>query len=540
MKKTLVFLTMLVAFTSVNAQPEADQQLQDRLRAHIEFLAADELLGREPGTKGYEMAADYVAGQFREMGLVPAGSKESYFQPVPLRRAYLEEGSATMSLHRDGQSQAFEMIKEFYRGPSVTHTSNEFSAEMVFAGYGIDAPELDYTDFESIDLTGKIAVTLGGQPKSFPSEEGAHFASNREKARALVAHGAVGWVIIYTPRNEKLFGWARIKNMEGKAAMDWLTEAGNPFAGLVELKGGAVVHYTPAAALFKGSDHSLKALIAMDERGENPPVFPLDGTLSLEQKSRHETIHSPNVAALLPGTDPLLSDEYLVYSAHLDHIGELHGDGHEDAINNGAMDNASGVSVMLETARMFAQAGGTRRSIIFLAVTAEEKGLLGAEYFAQNPTVPEGSLVANINLDMPILLWEFGDVIAFGAEHSSLGGLVEQAAAEFDVTLSPDPMPERNIFVRSDHYRFVQQGVPSVYLITGSSSLNKEEDNGPLMQSFIRDHYHQPTDDLNLAINYKAAARFTKINARTGEIIANRTERPTWNEGDFFGTTFSR
>jgi Zn-dependent M28 family amino/carboxypeptidase len=538
MKILTILLTVLAAGSAFSEPP--DQLLQDRLRAHIEFLAADELRGRQPGTEGYDIAARYVASQFQQMGLVPAGSENSYFQQVPLRRAWLEPGSATMTLVRDGEHREFTYVKEFYRGPSTAHADAGVTAEMVFAGYGIHAPELGYSDFASVDLEGKIAVTLGGQPLDFPSEEGAHFASFRERARALVAHGAVGLISIYTPRNQKRYQWDRLENSVGMPAMSWLTPEGLPFAGFPELRGGASVHFEPAASLFEGAQYSLAELLQFDENGEGLPVFPLDGEVRFAQRSRHEEISSPNVAALLPGSDPVLSSEYLVYTAHLDHIGELAGEGHDDAINNGALDNASGISVMLETARIFKQSPAPRRSILFLAVTAEEKGLVGSEYFAQNPTVPVNSMVGAINLDMPILLYEFGDVIAFGAEHSTLGAAVEQAAGEFGIRLTPDPVPEENIFIRSDHYRFVQRGIPAVFLVTGPNALDADENVLPVIMGFRKDHYHKPSDDLDLTINYPAGARFTRINQRAGEIVANQAARPEWHEGDFFGTTFSR
>jgi Zn-dependent M28 family amino/carboxypeptidase len=270
------------------------------------------------------------------------------------------------------------------------------------------------------------------------------------------------------------------------------------------------------------------------------PVFPLRGTLHMSSRSTHETISSPNVVATLPGADPLLNDEFMVYSAHLDHIGELAGKGHNDAINNGALDNASGISVMLETARLLTEQEAPRRSTLFIAVTAEEKGLVGSEYFAMNPTVPTSSMVAVINLDMPVLLYDFGDVIAFGAEHSTLRDAVQSAADEASIGLTPDPFPEQNIFVRSDHYRFVQQGVPAIFLVTGTRSRDGTTDTKLIYEAFLHDQYHRPGDDLNLPIDYGAAARFTRINTRIGEIISNQLERPTWHEGDFFGETFSR
>lgn len=533
------FIALMLFLLALPALADSEPLLQARLKAHIDFLASDELKGREAGTEGYDIAAAYVASQFRQMGLVPAGSQDSYFQGVPLRRAWLEEGSATFQLKNGSGSREFNYLSEWYRGSSTSFESNELEAEMVFAGYGIEAPPLEYTDFDGIDLEGKIAVTLGGQPLGFPSEEGAHFASGRERLRALESRGAIGMISIYTPRNQGLFQWSRLESSVGKPGMGWLTEEGKVFAAFDQIKGGAFLHFNAAADLFEGADHALESLLEMDETGQNLPVFPLKGTAMLSQRSRHETINSSNVVAMLPGTDPTLSNEYIVYTAHLDHIGVLHGEGHEDAINNGAMDNASGISVMLETARLFAEKGGARRSIIFLAVTAEEKGLLGAEYFAQNPTIPEGSMVANINLDMPGLLNDLHTMIAFGAEHSSLGETVRQAAGEFGVALMPDPVPEQNIFVRSDHYRFVQQGVPAVYLVTGPNPEDGPEATARMMQK-VKEHYHRVSDESTLPFNYEAAAQFTRINARIGEIVADESNRPTWNEGDFFGDTFSR
>lgn len=536
----LIITLLACVVCSANAADHTDQLLQDRLRAHIEFLAADELRGRQPGTEGYNIAANYVASQFQQLGLVPAGSEGSFFQQVPLRRAWQEAGSATMSFEREGETREFEFVEEFYLGPSTSDEESSVSVEMVFAGYGIHAPELEYSDYDQVDVDGKIVVTLGGQPIEFPSEEGAHFASSRERSKAMVARGAVGWVSIHTPRNEKRFQWERVRSLVGTPSMGWLTEAGSPFASFPELRGGAKINHQAGAELFEGAAYTLEQLLEMDANGDGLPVFPLEGLLTIRQKSRHENIHSPNVAAFLPGSDPVLGSEYVVYTAHLDHIGELAGDGHDDAINNGAMDNASGVAVMLETARMFVESGAPRRSILFLAVTAEEKGLVGSEYYAQNPTVPVESIVATINLDMPVLLYEFGDVIAFGAEHSTLGEAVRQAAGDFGISLTPDPFPEQNIFVRSDHYRFVQQGVPSIFLVTGPASLDGETDTQPLFENFLKEHYHRPSDDIGNPINYVAAGRFTKINTRAGEIVANQGERPTWHEGDFFGTTFSR
>ncbi|WP_417659636.1 M20/M25/M40 family metallo-hydrolase, partial [Pseudidiomarina sp.] len=227
--------------------------------------------------------------------------------------------------------------------------------------------------------------------------------------------------------------------------------------------------------------------------------------------------------------------EYVLYTAHSDHIGVTKDLSQDDHINNGAMDNASGVSVMLETARMFTEAGQQpKRSIMFLSVTAEERGLLGADYFAHHPTVPLGQIVANVNLDMPVLLYDFADVIAFGSTHSTLGDSVSRAAGQFGIELSDDPMPEQAIFTRSDHYPFVKKGVPAVFLMTGFTSKTEGEDGGEVWGTFFAEHYHRPSDQPDLPINYEAGVTFTNINYAIGQEIGNQAERPRWLEESFF------
>jgi len=544
MRRLIMSIFTLLLATAAGAADDGDFDLQNRLQAHITFLADDLMLGRQPGSDGYNISANYVASQFRQSGLVPAGNEGSYFQQVPLRQALMVPGSAAMSLKQGEQRTDFVFVEQFYMSPSLASTASSIEAEMVFVGYGIDAPELDYNDYQDADVNGKVAVLFAGQPHDFPSEEGAHFASTTEKTRAAVRQGAVGLVMIHTPRTEFRFQWERVKSMVGTPSMGWVNADGKVNGVFDQIKAGAMLSYTAAAGLFTGAEFDLDTLLKRDDAGEALPVFDLNGRISMSEQTTHSQLTSPNVVAMLPGSDPLLASEYVVYTAHLDHIGELHADGEEantiDRINNGAMDNASGVSVLLETARLFAQAPAPRRSVLFVAVTAEEKGLVGSEYFAMNPTVPIDSIVSEVNLDMPVLLYDFGDVIAFGAEHSSMGDTVREAAGSYGIELSPDPFPEQNIFVRSDHYRFVQQGVPSVFLVTGMKSLDDGVDTQSIFEGFLKQHYHKPSDDLNLPINYAAAAKFTRINVKVGELIANDPRRPSWREGDFFGRTFAK
>jgi len=540
----LLGCVLLMSAPTAQTRDATDLQLQNRLQAHLGFLADDLLRGRQPGSRGYDIAANYVSSQFRQFGLLPAGGDGGFFQQVPLRRAYLEEGSAGLVFSQDGKSVPLDFPGQFYIGPDLMRRSTVFEAGLVFAGYGIEAAELGHDDYAGLDVNGKIVVLFAGQPYDFPSEEGAHFSSGMEKARAAARHGAVGIITIYTPRAAERYDWERLTSQVGAPSMGWINARGQVHGELEAIRLEAMIRNDAAAMIFQGAPMDLETLLARDGKGETLPVFGLRGRVGMRQRSTHESITSPNVVAMLPGSDPLLANEYVVFSAHLDHIGVLPASGEDtaqaDLINNGALDNASGVAVLLESARLLSEGPPPRRSIIFLAVTAEEKGLVGSEYFAMNPTVPVRSIVAAVNLDMPLLLYDFADVIAFGAEHSSLGDTVRQAAQSFAMELSPDPFPEQNIFVRSDHYRFVQQGIPSIFLVTGMKSADASVDAQAIFEDFLKQHYHKPSDDINLPINYAAAAKFTRVNAKIGEMIANEPTRPGWREGDFFGRIFSK
>jgi Zn-dependent M28 family amino/carboxypeptidase len=314
-----------------------------------------------------------------------------------------------------------------------------------------------------------------------------------------------------------------------------------PFGKYPEIKGGAYLSAEHAHALFEGAERKLEDVLTDDTNNVAIKGFALKSSVKMASKSRHEEITSPNIIASIEGSDPTLKDEYVVFSAHLDHIGVSSHDDHEDKINNGALDNASGVSILLETARLLStMPENPKRSILFVVVTGEEKGLLGSSYFATNPTVPVMQMVANVNLDMPLILYPFADVIAFGATHSSLGPIVASAAKKIDLSLSDDPMPDQALFTRSDHYSFVKAGVPSVFLMTGFQSKDPEIDGGAVFGDFLKNHYHQHSDEITLPINYDAAASFAEVNMMIGLEIANGEKRPTWNQGDFFGKTFAQ
>ncbi|MDB2331538.1 M28 family metallopeptidase [Alteromonas sp.] len=522
-----------------NATEQAFNPDTQRIKSHLFFLADDLLEGRDTGSRGHEIAALYIATEFAKYGLKPAGT-DGYIQNVTFRKANLVQESPSFTLRRGDDTIDFAYPKEYLAGPSLLNTEATVSGEMVFVGYGIVADELSHNDYSDIDVEGKIVVTLAGKPSDFPSEEGAHFASGYQKQKYAADRGAVGMITITTPKNEKVRPYQSRLSYIHTPRMAWLNENGEPANSFPQIKGGAYMSEAAARKLFEGAARSLDDVYAELEADKVPAGFALPGTVNISKTSTHDVITSPNVVGVLEGSDPELKNEYVVFSAHSDHIGFAK-TVKKDNINNGAMDNASGTSVMLETARLFSEMKEKpKRSILFVSVTGEEKGLLGADYFARNPTVPVTSMVANVNLDMPILTYEFADVIAFGANHSDLQASVEKAAANADIELSPDPWPDQALFTRSDHYAFVKQGVPAVFMVPGLKSKDPNVDGSKVFGQFLSTHYHKPSDDVNQPFNWKAAETFTKVNAQIGLTLANQEEKPMWNEGDFFGNTFSK
>ena len=526
--------------TKTVAAPSAEVN-SDRIKAHIEFLADDTLKGRDTGSEGYQIAANYVVSNFKQYGVQPKGDHGTYEQEVTFRRAYLEDGSAKVTItNADGETE-LSMPEHYLVGGSTGSTETSVQGETVFVGYGVVAEDFGYNDYADLDVKGKVVIALSGRPADIPSEEGAHIGSGREKMRHAAENGAIGFVTLHTPKREKVRPFKKSAGYARGPRYSWVGKDGNAFGARPEIKGGAYISHEAAVPLFAGADVSLEDVFAADMEDKPVKGFALKSSISIASKSRHEEIKSPNIVGVIEGSDPKLKDEYVVFSAHLDHIGvSSHGD-HEDKINNGALDNASGVSTLLETARLLAaMPTAPKRSILFVVVTGEEKGLLGSSYFANNPTVPAMQLVANVNLDMPVLLYPFADVIAFGSTHSSLGKIVETAVNKIDISLSPDPMPEQALFTRSDHYSFVQRGIPSVFLMTGFKSKDPAFDGGKEFTDFLKNHYHQHSDEVDLPINYDAAATFTEVNLMIGLEVANQEERPTWNEGDFFGKVFAQ
>ncbi len=503
-----------------------------RLKADIAWLADDARQGREAGTPGYDAAADYVAKEFEAAGLSP-GAGGAWFQTVPLRAAVRDLDAARFTLDGEGGFQSLSHLTDFIIGRSAADTDYEASGDLVYAGYGVSAPAEKYDDYAGLDVAGKVVVAFGGAPRGFSTEVAAYFSDTETKIKAAAARGATGFISV--PSNSSRFPWATAVKFAGAPGMTWVGPDGRAKSAAASIRATAFMNESGAQKLFAGEALDFLALRTMEAASGAPPGFPLGKRARLSGRSIFSETKSDNVIGVIEGSDPVLKNEVILLTAHLDHVGvDEGGKPGEDVINNGAMDNAAGVAVLIEAAGMFRRAGvAPKRTIAFAAVTAEEKGLIGADYLAHHSAFGDKRVVANVNLDMPVLLYPFTDVVAFGAERSSIGPIVEQAAASMGLKLSPDPLPEENIFTRSDHYSFVKQGVPSLFLIVGF-----ENGGGDIFRNFLATHYHAPTDDISLPILYDQGARFTELNYRIARALADADASPSWNKGDFFGETF--
>ena len=511
----------------------------DRFRAHVAFLADDRLEGRDTGSRGHEIAAAYVASQFLGLGLQPGGENGSWYQQVPFRSAALD-GPVSLAITGPAGSRSFENGTDAIVGPSLVEEKQDIDAPVVFAGYGVDAAGQGIDDYKGLDVRGKFVAILAGVPTGLPSEIAAHLGD--DKGAAAARHGAIGLITVYTSQYSRVRPFAaRAGGAVRRPVLDWVGKSGSAGEDEPGLRASLILGDNAATALFAGARKSYAAVRAEAEKPKSHPRgFKLATRIHLQRNSTWTSLTSPEVVGLLPGSDPALKDEYVVLMGHLDHLGmRKNAKPGEDAVYNGALDNAAGVATMLEAARAFAEAGAKngdrpRRSILFIANTGEEKGLLGADYFAHYPTVPASRIAAVVDLDMPLLLYHFTDVIAFGAGHSQVAETVARAAGEMGVALSPDPMPEQNIFVRSDHYEFVKQGVPAIMLATGYAN-----GGGAAWKGFLSGAYHHPNDDMSQKIDWDSGARFARLNYLISRDLANADRRPLWYKGDYFADQFA-
>jgi len=533
----IIFLLCAAHFSAIAADTRAGSAA---LQAHIEFLADDLLEGRETGTRGYNIAAKYVASQFAMAGLMPVGDRETYMQRVPVRSALLDADSAVFEIIGPNGVERFKYGEDAVVFPSRQLASSDATAEIVYAGHGIVAPRFGIDDFANLDVAGKFVLVLAGAPNGLPGDEAAHFANLRLKQDLAASRGAIGLITLQTPANEKTFRFAQHAVNLRSRSYAWLDDAGKPHGG------GTAVPYTATVSIV-GSDKLLAragtTLMASIERAEkklSPSSLGFSATLHIARTSQLHEALSSNVVGMIEGSDASLKREYIVLTAHLDHLGIAQGKS-GDNIHNGALDNAAGVAVLMESARLIAAMPiKPKRSILFAAVTGEEAGQLGSEYFVNRAKAAGLILVANINVDMPILLYNFRDVFAFGAEHSTVGDTVASVARSMNISVSVDPQPAKRRFTRSDQYSFVKAGIPAVSLTTGLHSTEEDGVGTKAREAFELAHYHRVSDDTSRPIHYDAGAKLANLHAAIAFELANAPASPKWKAGSFFGDTFGR
>jgi len=512
---------------------------RDDIQSSLDYLAADERQGRLPGTQGYDDSAQYVADQFAGVGLEPGGT-DGWFQQVPVITRMLDIKSSGIALHKSTGDVDLEWKKDVIIYADPLRPENRVRAEVVFVGFGIHAPELGYSDYDGIDVSGKLVAMFRRAPATFPATERAHYSSSRTKAAELVRRGAIGQITFSNRLDERISPWeGATQNAGTMPDMAWIDEAGDVADFHPEHQGHARFSRHAAERLFEESPLTFEQALDAAEDAR-PSSTALGVEVTMYRRTEHQRVTSPNVVGILRGSDPELSKEYVVYTSHLDHLGigtPVEG----DSIYNGLYDNALGVAVILEAARVLAALPvPPRRSMVFVALTGEEFGLFGSDYFAHYPTVPSSAIAANVNIDMPMVIFPFDTVVGYGAEHSSLEGLVALEVQKEGFELTPDPFPEEVYFIRTDQYSFVRQGIPCVYLAEGVGSSDPSVDGMAVISAFMKDHWHQPSDDLSQPIEWETALRFARATVRVGYRIAMEDQRPTWNEGDFFGEKYGK
>lgn len=531
LRLTIALAGSLLLAAAAPAQ-QAGNAAADRVHAHVKFLADDLLEGRDTGSRGHEIAAAYVASQFLALGLQPAGENGSWYQWVPFRKATSVEGRSAISISESGKIAPLS-VDEMVVLPSLTEKQRDITAGLVFVGYGIDEPRLGMNDYAGLDVRGKIVVFLRGTPDGLDSDIAAHLSGTKDATAAR--HGAIGYIAISTakPTGNRPASVARFAT---SSQIDWVDAKGVAGSTPAGIRAVMVTSYATAQRLFVGAPKSIEQVDkALAKAGARPKGFALKPFLIIRNETAWEDFKSPEVVAKLPGADPALKDEYVAMMGHLDHLGlKKNVKPGEDNVYNGALDNAAGVATLLEAARQFVDSGKPpSRSILFTVHTGEEKGLLGADYFASHPTVPIKSIVGGVDLDMPVPLYPFNDVVAFGGGHSTVRDAIAKAASEMGMTVSPDPMPEQSIFTRSDHYQFVRRGVPAILLFTGYGNGGKAK-----WDDFFANIYHSVKDDVSLPILWDSAARYAQLNYRIARQLADAPERPMWIEGNYFGDLF--
>jgi Zn-dependent M28 family amino/carboxypeptidase len=494
--------------------------------SHIKFLADDSLEGRDTGSEGLRKAQAYAVEQFKKAGLEPAGT-DGFYQRVDFTEYQLDEAKSSLALVSDGPAKPLSFADDAFLSARASRESLRLSAPLVFVGYGLTIPEKNLDELAGLDLKGKIAVYLAGSPADVPTALASHYQTAGERWKSLRAAGVIGTVTILNPASMDI-PWSRIAVNRNHPAMDLAGEKFNETPGL---KLGVVFNPASAEALFAGSGHTFAEIAALGKDRKPLPHFALMESLQAEATVATRKVESANVVGKLTGSDPALKNEYVVLSAHIDHVGigaPING----DKIYNGAMDDGSGTSAVIDiAASLKTHPEKLSRSVLFLLVTGEEKGLLGSKYFAANPTVPVKSIVADINMDMFLPIVPLKELKILGLDESDLGAKAASIAESMGIKPIPDPEPLRNAFIRSDQYSFIKQGIPAVKIDVGFDLGSPEQ---KVFKDWLTNRYHAPSDDVNQPVDLQAAATYEEFTRRLLISTANTSSRPQWKPDSFF------
>src|SRR6266436_5717571 len=492
--------------------------------SHVKFLADDSLEGRDTGSEGLQKAQAYAVEQLQKANLQPAGSN-GFYQPVHFNQYQVDEAKSSLALVANGQAKTLSFADDAFIGTRATHASVALSAPLVFVGYGLQIPEKNLDELAGLEVKGKFVVYLAGSPADIPTALASHYQTAGERWKFLHAAGAIGIISIFNPASMDI-PWSRISVNRNHPSMDLADGEFN------ETPGQQVgVAFNPASAeqLFAGSGHTFAEIAALGKDRKPLPHFPLAVSLKADAVILTKAVESSNIVAKLSGSDPALKNEFVVLSAHIDHIGigaPING----DRIYNGAMDNGSGSALAMDiAANLKAHPEKIQRSIMFLLVTAEEKGLLGSKYFAAHPTVAPKSIVADVNVDMFLPIVPLKILKIEGIEESDLGTRAAAIAQSMGLKPIPDPEPLRNAFIRSDQYSFIKKGVPAVKVDVELGTPEQK-----IFKDWLTNRYHAPSDDVNQPVDLQAAAGYEEFTRRLLLDTANSVARPNWKLDSFF------
>jgi hypothetical protein len=519
-KYPLVVLPIAAAAAAfaVNPSPEAAAWW-----AHVLVLADDKMEGRKAGTTGHSKAVEYVAKQFSAAGL-KAGGTNGYLQPIRFNVRQIVEEKSQLSLVRNDRVEPLTLGEDAYLNPRDA-SERVIDAPAVFVGHGLKIPEMNIDDLKGLDLEGKIVVYISAAPKTVPGPIAAHAQSSAQRWANYRAAGAIGTASIADPATRDI-PWKRASLTRFQPVLAFADPGLSDTTGQ---QAAIVLNADKADRLFSGTPHTVKGLLELHRSGKPLPKFPLAAAIRVKTAFVSNSAVSENVIGILPGSDAKLAHEYVVLSAHLDHLGTGRPiDG--DAIYNGAMDNASGVATLIEIAKSLADSK-PKRSIVMAAVTAEEGGLMGSRYFAANPTVPAQQIVANINLDMFLPIIPLKAITVYGIDESDLGSEFAAAAQRFGVRSERDPQPERNSFIRSDQYSFIRRGIPALTFKFHAAPGSAEDQ---VLRNWRTSRYHGVKDDVEQPVQMEDAVKFNRVLTAFTEQIANRSQPPHWKQDSFF------